>query len=351
MGGSEYQIKCLLESNLPQDFFDISILCKRTAIGYKPNGYNIVQIAKPNALQYYAHFVDALYLWNNLKHISPNVIYQNIGTSYAGVASYYARKSGCKMVLHIASDNNIVPYSANITLKSLIPYIEKKAFDYAIYNSAKLITQTKNQKQTIEKYYRRSADAVIYNFQPYPQEEIKKHLPVKVVWIANFKRLKQPEIFIRLAKTISKKIDDIEFIMVGRPCPDEKWQFSLEKDISETANLKYMGEKKNREINELLAKSHILVNTSRYEGFSNTFIQAWMRGLPVVSLNSNPDELLNGEQMGYSCRGSFEQLCSDVVQLINNDALREKMGNDAREYSLKNFTMKNVSKILSILVG
>jgi glycosyltransferase involved in cell wall biosynthesis len=300
-------------------------------------------------MQRYAHFIDAPYLLNKLKEISPDVIYQNVGTSYAGISAYYARKTGCKMVLHISSDNTIVPFKGKISLKKMGMYIEKRVFDFAINKTTKLIAQTNNQNQTIEKYYRRSADAVIYNFQPYPNENIEKHSPLKIVWVANFKSLKQPELFIRLARSISEKQYNIKFIMAGRPSADKKWQQSLEKDISHIPDLNYLGEKTNSEINELLARSHILVNTSLYEGFSNTFIQAWMRSLPVVSLNSNPDGLLNGRQLGFSCNGSFEQLYNDVLQLIKCDKLREKMGKDAKEFSLNNFTMDNAKEILSIL--
>jgi glycosyltransferase involved in cell wall biosynthesis len=349
MGGSEYQIKCLLESNLLQDLFDIFVLCKRIGIGYRAVGYKVVQIVKPFTLQRYAHFVDAPFLLRKLKEISPDVIYQNIGTSYAGIASFFARKEGCKMVLHIASDNSIVPYEGNLGVKSLGPYIEKKSFDYAVYNTTKLIAQTNIQKQLIREHYSRSVDAVIYNFQPYPKEKIDKRMPIKVVWVANFKYLKQPEIFIRLAKDISKKTSDTEFLMVGRPCADIRWQKSLEKDIGQIPSLRYLGEKNNDEINEILAKSHIFVNTSRYEGFSNTFIQAWMRGVPVVSLNSNPDNLLNGLKIGFSSEGSYIKLCNDVLLLIKCERLRKKIGENAKEFSLERFTMANAEDIMSIL--
>lgn len=349
MGGSEYQIKCLLESNLLQDFFEIYLLCRRSAATHKTDGYHIVQIAKPYALQRYAHFVDTPFLLNRLKQISPEVIYQNIGTSYAGIASYYARKTGCKMVLHIASDNNITPYEAKISVTSLIRFIEKKLFDYAIFNTSKLIAQTNNQMQTIKKYYNRSVDKVIYNFQPLPEETEDKQSPIKVVWVANFKHLKQPEIFIRLAKDISEELNDIEFVMAGRPSDDKKWQISLEKEISQIPKLRYLGEKTNGEINQLLSKSHIFVNTSQYEGFSNTFIQAWMRRVPVVSLNSNPDELLNSMQMGFSSKGNYEQLRNDVLNLIKNNSLRENMGKNALSYSVKNFSMENAKCIIAML--
>jgi glycosyltransferase involved in cell wall biosynthesis len=349
MGGSEFQINCLMQSQLLNNSFEIYLLCKRFHVEYKPDGYNLVSIVKPHGLQQYAHFIDAPFLINKLKKIAPDVIYQNIGTSYAGISTYFAKNTGSKMVLHIASDNNIIPFKGKKRFKSIIPYIEKKTFDYAIRHADKIIAQTNNQKKLIQRHYYRTVDEIIYNFHPLPSDEPNnKQMPVKVVWIANFKQLKQPEMFIRLANDISKKSPANEFVMIGKPSYNVQWQNLLENQIKHIPNLTYIGGKTNKEINQILAKSHILVNTSLYEGFSNTFIQAWMRCVPVVSLNSNPDGFLDGEKMGF-VSNSYEQLCKDVSLMVENHRLREKMGREAQEFALRKFSMENAKKVINLL--
>ncbi len=56
-----------------------------------------------------------------------------------------------------------------------------------------------------------------------------------------------------------------------------------------------------QEVNAELANAHVLVNTSLYEGFPNTFIQAWMRRTVVVSLNVNPDGIFDETAGRVSC--------------------------------------------------
>lgn len=346
MGGSEYQIKCLIESPQLQNYFLIHVLSANVDPDFKPVGYHLHRIARLRIFKRFTDLLDTPFLLKKLKQISPSVIYLNVGTSYAGICAYYARKTTCKLVFHIASDANLVPNHKKT--KSLIKAIEQSFLEYGICGSHRLIAQTFFQEKLINNNFNRNADGVIYNFHPYPKEKSLKNHPIKVLWIANFKPLKQPELFIRLADDISKTSLDAEFLMIGRPSNSRKWQRLLEQRILDTPRLSYLGEKSVDEVNHILSQSHIIVNTSRYEGFSNTFIQAWLRSVPVVSLNSNPDGLLTGKKLGFWSE-SYSQLRYDVARLIINDDFREKLGREARIFALNNFSTQNIFQVLEIL--
>lgn len=352
IGGSQYQIKCLLDEDFFNSEFDVFIISRRIDSDYSPKNYRLVSIVKPHPLQRYGRIFDAPFLWQKLKAISPDVIYQNIGTSYAGVAAMFARKYKRKLVLHIASDIDVVPFDKKIGIKTIIPLVEKKALDYAIHHADHLIAQTPAQRHLIRQHYNREADVVIPNFQPIPKETRQKNAPIKIVWIANFKPLKQPELFIRLAEELSHFEPAAEFIMIGNPDKANagQWQQSLEKRIERIPSLTYLGGRTVDEVNQILSGVHILVNTSIYEGFSNTFIQAWMRGVPVVSLNSNPDSLLDGGQLGF-CSGNYSRLRNHVLQLIENTPFREQMGQHAQTFAMEHFSMNNANRILKLMAN
>jgi glycosyltransferase involved in cell wall biosynthesis len=353
MGGSQYQMKCLLEQNILQKEFDVYVLCRKIGTVQGHQNYRLIKIVRSFGLQRYGGFMDAPFLWNKLKAISPDVIYQRMATSHAGVATYYARKTGCKMVLHIASDNDITPLNKIRQRNFLIQNFERKLFNYAIRNTHQLIVQTHGQKKLVKKHFKKETDAVIANFQPYPKETIDKKFPVKIVWIANFKVIKQPEIFIRVAESLYKQGVAAQCIMIGSPATKydkcfQDWQKLLEDKIDRIPTLTYLGGRTTEEVEQILAESHILVNTSQYEGFSNTFIQAWMRNVPVISLNSNPNDLLSDGKIGL-LSGSYEQLRKDLIRLVNNHNLREAMGKEAKAYSYKHFSMRNTNDILKVL--
>ena len=171
-------------------------------------------------------------------------------------------------------------------------------------------------------------------------------MPIKIVWIANFKPLKQPEIFLELADHF-KNNHDIKFIMIGRP-DIGAWQKNVTDKMNRLSNLEYMGELSIDEVNMVLSGSHILVNTSQYEGFSNTFIQAWMRKVPVVALNSDPDDVIKTKEIGFHSK-TFDQMVQDVRKLVENEKLREEMGERSQKYAFSTFSVANIDKFINLI--
>ena len=118
--------------------------------------------------------------------------------------------------------------------------------------------------------------------------------------------------------------------------------------IAAVPNLRHVGVLSQEDVNDTLCGSSLLVNTSHYEGFSNTFIQAWMRGIPVVSLNVNPDGLLDGQGIGLVC-GTEEALYQNVKRLLDNPQLVRTMGERSRAFAIKEFSEANIDRIATLL--
>ncbi|MFW8602216.1 glycosyltransferase family 4 protein [Desulfobacterota bacterium M19] len=274
-----------------------------------------------------------------LHGIKPDIIYQRCGLSFTGIAAYYAKKNNCKLIFHIAHDRDVHITSCPKLHPWLVP--EKKMMQYGIRNAAMIIAQTHYQAEQLTKNYGRSA-VVISNGHPVPDDCRKVSLsPIKVLWIANWKPVKQPEVFFHLVEALGTE-DNVHFVMLGRTAGYEQL---IKK--AKAFGIEVRGEVSMDKVNELLADSHILVNTSRQEGFSNTFIQAWMRRVPVVSLQVDPDNILRQEKIGF-CSGSFEKLVEDTNRLINGHHLRDSMGHRAREYAVKHHSLNNIRQVIEV---
>ena len=175
---------------------------------------------------------------------------------------------------------------------------------------------------------------VIPNGHPAPSRQGIRADPPVVLWVANIKAWKQPEIFIDLAKRLNDT--DAKFVMIGK-AGDKKFHKKFLEVAHAGQNLEYVGQLSLEEVNAWLARSSIFVNTSLpREGFPNTFIQAWLRSVPVVSLNFDPDDINTTQDIGFLSKTSAN-LERDVRVLVSCEQTRVEMGARARLFSVANF--------------
>ena len=347
--GSEYQAKLLidqLKKNKKYGLFYIYAGSKDGKVDL--DGVTVYSLRRRKLLSRLGkpRFLDFLKMIRILKEVQPDVIYQRTASAYTGIAAHFARKHRCKMVWHIASDNDLQTAWFKYLCTAPVNYSNKKFLQYGIKYADYIIGQTKHQNELLKENYGRECDAIIPNAHPVPDGQIRKTDPVRVVWVSNLRTVKQPELFIQLAEKF-KDLQDVKFIMVGRR-GQNRWQAKLASKMEKLNNLEYLGEKPINHVNRILCESHVLVNTSAYEGFPNTFIQAWMRGVPVVSLNVDPDDILLREGIGFKS-GTFENLCRDVMTLIGDKDMRDTMGQRARLYAINNHSIETVDNPLSVV--
>ena len=88
----------------------------------------------------------------------------------------------------------------------------------------------------------------------------------------------------------------------------------------------------------------VLVNTSLYEGFPNTFIQALKNKTPILSLNVNPDDFLTKNEIGFFCRNDFTQMENNLKLLLQNKELYESYSKNAFLYVKNNHNIEEIAK-------
>jgi glycosyltransferase involved in cell wall biosynthesis len=118
--------------------------------------------------------------------------------------------------------------------------------------------------------------------------------PIDALWVANLRALKRPEMFLALARAHPA----LRFHMAGGPSPGEEALFDVvRREALGIPNLHFHGPVPYLDIGALFDRARLLVNTSRVEGFPNTFLQAWVRGIPVLT-TFDPDGLVAREGLG-----------------------------------------------------
>lgn len=349
MGGAQYQVKQLTEHLIDSGHAEVYCLVKRFAVGENNEGYFLVNIGSGlHARLARGTLLDTWPLWRALMTLKPDVVYQRVGGAYTGTVGLYARYAGCRFVWHVAHDYDVTAGKFAGDAGPLAKGVEKYLLEVGARRADVVITQTRQQARLLCEHYGREDAEVIPNAHPVPSGPFQKSMPVKILWVANLKRWKRPEVFIELARRMID-LRDVEFLMVGKPSPDLAWQAGLDNEINGTPNLTYLGECSQEQVNEMMASAHIFVNTSESEGFPNTFIQAWMRNVPVVSLGFDPDGILGRGRIGCSAR-DVPELCDLVRILALDSATRARMGQLGRECALRHHSPRNFDKLVNLLL-
>ncbi len=274
---------------------------------------------------------------------------RNRMATYTGIAAYYARRSNCRMVWHVAHDTDVMPLAWQWSWKSPFKRIDKRLLEYSLRHADAVVVQNRHQGELLKKHYGRDFTAHIPNFHPLPTQPLtKRNDRVIVCWVANIKSRKQPEVFVRLARDLAD-LPGVEFVMVGAPPSDNHSWADMQAKIASVPKLRYLGQQPQSAVNELLTRAHVFVNTSEYEGFANTFIQAWLRQVPVVSLTVNPDGVFDNQSYGICAGGSYDELRCAVERLSTDAALRQEIGERAARLARETFSETNVQQLIELL--
>lgn len=259
---------------------------------------------------------------------APDIIYQRVLNTFSFRISGYAQKKDIPYHLHVA-DN----YS--VTFKGLKGVMKKYIFKKIVNRGTKLIAQTHTQIHLINKVVDVHITQ-ISNFHPTMLDKPLSKDMTKIVWIGNGRPVKRLELFLDLAEQF--RGSNLVFHIYGK-IPEDKYGQYLKARIESLLNVTAYGQKSNDFINLELRNALCLINTSQSEGFSNTFIQAWMSGTPVISLNSDPNGLLSKNNLGYYCGNEFNILKKSLGTMLERKDYTQ-LCQDCLDFSNENFGLK-----------
>jgi glycosyltransferase involved in cell wall biosynthesis len=341
-GGSELQYT-IIEENLLTRGFEVFYLFRSDEPVSEVNCHTYRYLFRKSYSRYCP--TDAPKIFRLIGKLRPDVIYKR-GINYISATGlYYARTHGARYIQHLAIDHDAgVPRTSVSRLGAGFDLMVNR---YVINGADAIIAQAGYQDKALRESYNRTADAIIPNFVSVPEKIPARAEQVQVLWVANLKESKRPELFIQLARAFEHS--QVRFVMIGRD-PLNRWSGELKLMIEDTANLDYRGERTLEEVIETMGRSHVFVNTSLHEGFPNTYLQAAVNRTPIVTLSVDPDGIIEANRMGYHSR-TFEKLVADTRELIGNDDLRTELGENAFRYVTEVHGLHNIEKMIDLFRG
>lgn len=268
-----------------------------------------------------------------MREADADVYYQSPSSMYTGLVAWFAQRHGRKSVVRIASDLGCIPG------RQLIRYRRDRwLYEYGLRHATLLAAQTSSQRRLLQRHYGLESPVVNMAIE-IPARGASQTQDIDVLWLANPRPVKRPEILLELAR----RLPHCRFAVAGGPLPGAEVYFN---DFAHAArqlpNVQLLGPVPYRQTGALFERARLHINTSSAEGFPNTFLQAWARGVPVVSF-FDPDGLIRRRCLGRAVL-DVNEMAVAIPSLLQDDMRRRAMGARARMFVQSEFRAGEVAR-------
>lgn len=345
-GGAELQAYYLARE-LAFRGWQVNYIREKNKIDFSENNFEgiilhtiyIPKILAHPKLFFFKQILRRIQLYFLQKRLKPTIIYVRADESYLPLFVKSLDENKIKLVWACSHDDKLKPNHWSNKYGSAI----NKSILKALNNASLILLQTEFQKHLLSENFGFNGE-VLNNSHPLPFDQVSTREDA-VIWVGRLHKRKFPERFLRIVKKM-KSNSNIKFIMVGRRL-DARFDNEIHSALKENANFHYYGESKQEFILEILNKVKVLVNTSDSEGFSNTFIEAWLRGVPVITLKGvNPDDLITKNGVGFVC-DDIDEIQKRISEILNNSSLFSQMSLESKRMSKEKFDLeKYVDKFI-----
>jgi len=198
-------------------------------------------------------------------------------------------------------------------------------FEFAVRRCDARHAITRDQKDCFAK---RGMDSTFYRYLVFPRTgPITAGKQVDFLWVSRCQPVKRPHLFLELARSLP----EASFEMI---CPAENR--ALWEDVARAAsgcpNLRFIESVPYHRIQDHYDRARIFVNTSEWEGWPNSFIQAGLGRAAILSLAVNPDGLFEKFALGACAGGDLAGLLASARKMLSDAAALEKMQGECARF-------------------
>jgi glycosyltransferase involved in cell wall biosynthesis len=116
---------------------------------------------------------------------------------------------------------------------------------------------------------------------------------------------------------MASAMPDVSFGVVGASYRTDDYADFLIARMSALPNVDYYGYVPNDQLDIHYESAAVFVCTSQWEGFPNTFLEAWSHGRPTVT-TCDPDGVVHARRLGYVA-SNVEGLIAAVRRLLTDE--------------------------------
>jgi glycosyltransferase involved in cell wall biosynthesis len=251
-----------------------------------------------------------------MRELDADVYYQRGAGLETGEVAWFCQRHDKPFVFATGSDTD-----CRADLPRLEGWREKALYRYGLHRAHRVVVQSERQTQLMREAFGvegqliRSCGPTLV--EPREARQAKEG-PWRILWVGRLVPVKRPDLVIEMARCRP----DWHFEVVGEANVPSGFSRRIAQDAGQLPNVKLHGPVPYPELGRFYDQADVLLCTSRHEGFPNTLLEAWTRGLPVVS-TVDPDGVISRWGLGATAASS-DALTDAVDRLLREgDRYRE----------------------------
>jgi len=263
-------------------------------------------------------------LWRALRRADADLYYTSCAGMEVGLLALFCRHFGKRFVFRSASDSDCD------RSRLLVRYARDRwLYAYGLRRADAILVQSDSQARSLSRSYGlagRVAGMLVEPPLTAPTHDLD------VLWVGNIRRVKRPDRVLWLAA----RLPHVAFHMVGGALPgEEALHAHVRNAAAACGNVTFHGRLSYADAGNLYGRARLLLNTSDVEGFPNSYLQAWVRGVPVVTL-IDPDGVIGREGLGIAAQGP-DRFAGAIASLLGSHGAWQAASDRCRRFMAREF--------------
>jgi glycosyltransferase involved in cell wall biosynthesis len=278
------------------------------------------------------------YTYKKISSVKPDYLYLSIPGWTSALFAVICRLLQIKLIQRISNDNQV-----DKRIRKQYSAIHQFFLNIGLGLSHHILCQNNFQLKTVKEKFPGKQVIKITNPFCLINEDVNEGSSSRryIAWLGIYRAQKNLKLLFQIASILKHD----HFVVAGKEgvnC-DEDSRYYLEK-LKQLPNVTFSGFLERKDILPFLSKARFLLNTSHYEGFSNTFLESWSVGTPVISsVQVNPDSIISKYDLGIVFKDVFD-LCNQYAAL--SPELYQLMSDRAKKYVMHHHGYRVLSRKL-----
>jgi len=322
VGGAERQTFLLAHALSEQGIDTAHIVFRVKDPLPPPNSHlTLVERAPFRGNHRFGKYREAVRIWRGLAKSDAAVYIVRTGSPALGIVGLFCRLRQRRLIFASSTD-------ADFTLVHLRERIRSVMYHLGLRCADAVVVQTAKQLGLVRAGFPRTPrSAHVPSFAEAMRPAARPG--TSFLWIGRAVDYKRPLSYVELARALP----EARFRMLATPIYGaEDFHAEVLRAATEVPNLEILEPRPHRELMELMAQSVAIVNTSRSEGMPNIFLEGWASGIPALTLDFDPDNIIASRGIGVAAGNSWEAFVDGARRLWESRDDQQEIGRASRAY-------------------